>query len=297
MPRRQRSAAVAQSASPSRIAIVLWLALGIVAGVLLERYVGTATFIDLSGLRHLRVTHELRFAGDRARVPPASLPANRTLTALVFGQSNAANAGETPGAPQAKVYEYFRGELLEARDPLLGAEGGGGSIWLRLGTLALQGGEHDAVVLVPFAFSSSEIARWAPGGNLHEALIERIAAAQRAGLRFTHLLWQHGEADARAGTSAAAYREGFLAMLAAIRLAGIDAPVYVARSTRCARTRDSDTIRSAQANLPDAAAGIFAGPDTDALGFAERFDGCHFSKEGLDKAARLWLEAIRRTPR
>jgi len=28
------------------------------------------------------------------------------------------------------------------------------------------------------------------------------------------------------------------------------------------------------------------------LGFAERYDGCHFSTEGLERAADLWLDAL-----
>jgi hypothetical protein len=39
------------------------------------------------------------------------------MVALVFGQSNAGNNGESPGTAQRGVYEYYRGQLLEARDP------------------------------------------------------------------------------------------------------------------------------------------------------------------------------------
>jgi hypothetical protein len=38
--------------------------------------------------------------------------------------------------------------------------------------------------------------------------------------------------------------------------------------------------------------GIFAGPDTDLLGYAYRYDGCHFSTEGLEAYADAWLTAI-----
>jgi hypothetical protein len=219
------------------------------------------------------------------------------MVALVFGQSNAANSGETPGRPHPGVFEFHRGRVLEARDPLLGAEGRGGSIWLRLGGQLVQNGDADAVVLVPYAFSSTEIERWAPGGNLHQGLLQRIIDAQRTGLRFTHLLWHQGEADARLGTSESEYRERFLAMLAAIRRTGVDAPVFVTRATRCEKTRESAAIRSAQAKLEDSAAGIRQGPDLDMQGFAERYDGCHFSSEGLDKVAQLWRKVLLDPPR
>jgi hypothetical protein len=147
--------------------------------------------------------------------------------------------------------------------------------------------------LVSFAVGATDIARWAPGGSLHHALLDRIDQALGAGLRFTHLLWHQGEADAESGTSETDYREKFLAMLAAIRARGVDAPIYVAVTSRCGRIRGSEPIRSAQSGLRDAAGGILAGPDTDQLGLAYRYNGCHFSTEGLDKAAALWWDAIR----
>jgi hypothetical protein len=266
---------------------------GVLAGVLLEHYVGTAAIIDWSGLRHALLRHEVRSVGNRAEVPLDGLRAKPLMVALVFGQSNAGNSGETLGKEHPGVYELHRGRLYQARDPLLGAEGDGGSVWIRLAATAVDSGEFGAVVLVPFAFGTSEIARWAPGGSLHDALLARIAQAQASGLRFTHLLWHQGEADAQRDTAGAAYRESFLAMLAAIRRLGVDAPIYVAATSRCGKVRGSEAVRGAQTGLIDPPAGILPGPDTDTLGFADRYDGCHFSTEGLEKAASLWWDAIR----
>jgi hypothetical protein len=266
---------------------------GVAAGILLEHYVGTAQLIDWSGLRHALAIRQVRSTGDRIEVPFEGLRGKRIMVALVFGQSNAANSGETPGTGNPAVYEFYNGRLYQARDPLLGADGNGGSTWLRLGSKAVESGEFEDVVLVPFAFGTTGIARWAPGGSLHDALLARIAQAQGIGLRFTHLLWHHGEADAQSGTGEAAYRESFLAMMAAIRRLGVDAPIYVARASRCGKYRESETIRRAQIALTDPSTGILAGPDTDALGFADRYDGCHFSTEGLERAAGLWWDAVR----
>lgn len=266
---------------------------GALTGVLLEHYVGTGALIDWSGLRHATLIRDLRPTGDRVEVPLAALREKRTMVALVFGQSNAANGGETPGAEHPAVYEFYNGRLYQARDPLLGADGNGGSVWLQLGAKAVESGDFGAVVLVSFAVSATEIARWAPGGSLHDALLNRIAQARASGLRFTHLLWHQGEADAYRGTGEAAYRESFLAMLAAIRRQGVDAPIYTAVASRCAKFRGSESIRSAQVALRNPSAGILEGPDTDALGFEYRYDGCHFSTEGLEQAANLWWEAVR----
>jgi hypothetical protein len=275
--------------------VIAGLVAGTITGILIEHYIGTATIIDWSGLRQATLIHQSRPTHDRTEAPLDTLRAKdavRTMVALVIGQSNAANSGETRGAELAGVYEHYRGRLYRARDPLLGADGTEGSIWLPLAGKALGSGSYDNVVLVPFAISTTEIARWAPGGNLHNALITTIRDAQRSGLRFTHLLWQQGEADAQRGTTEADYRNHFLAMLGAIRQLGIDAPIYVATSTFCSKARASKTIRRAQAGLIDEKAGIRAGPDTDTLTFAKRYDGCHFSTEGTEKAAQLWWQAL-----
>lgn len=261
-------------------------------GIAFEHVAGVRDLIDATGLRDWIIVNQFRSTTGRTPVPLSTATQGRVMIALVFGQSNAGNAGESRMPSQRGVYEYYRGRIFEARDPLLGASGDGGSIWLRLAGKLVAHGDYDSVVLVPFAIGSSEIAKWAPGGSLAAELSRTVADARSAGLTFTHLLWLQGEADAMMHTSAQSYRERFTAMLAALRRGGVDAPIFVARASRCAKFRPSDEIRGAQAALVDPDRAIFAGPDTDTLGFAERYDGCHFSAEGLDHAAQLWIEAI-----
>lgn len=274
------------------LALIIALLCGTVGGMLFERYVGVGQVIDDAGLRHLVMAYRERDLGDRVPVPLAELRKGRTMVALVFGQSNAGNSGESLGSAHPGVYEYYRKRVYDARDPLLGADGNGGSIWLRLGALAVRRGAFDTVVLVPFAIGATEIRRWAPGGNLHARVLALTDEARALGLEFTHLLWLQGEADAIAGNSGTAYAEAFRAMVAALRQRGIAAPIYVARASRCGKVRSSESIRQAQEAVLERAGGVFSGPDLDTLGFGDRYDGCHFSTEGLDRAAELWLESI-----
>ncbi|MGH8666655.1 MAG: sialate O-acetylesterase, partial [Burkholderiales bacterium] len=266
---------------------------GAVGGIAFERYVGSAELVDWAGMRHLVMAYKPRDLSDRVAVAMPSMERGRTMVALVFGQSNAANSGETLGAEVPGVYELYRGRLYRARDPLLGADGDRGSVWMRLGKAAIDSGAFDTVILVPFAFGRTAIRRWAPGGSLHEPLLSLLAQARASGMEFTHLLWHQGEADATANTPPDQYEAALRALIASIRRHGVAAPIYIAVSTRCGRTRPDESIRLAQRAVVDAGAGILPGPDTDSLGFAERYDGCHFSTEGLDRAAELWLHAIR----
>lgn len=231
---------------------------------------------------------------DRPEVPVDSLRGQRVLVALTFGQSNAANHGETLHTSGPGVLNFYLGRLYAARDPLLGATGGRGSVWTRFGDLVVAGGRYDAVVIAPIGTGSSEIARWAPGGDLHPKLIYTLRDLKAAGLPPTHLLWHQGEGDRQ--TTGEAYRAWFLALLEAVRREGVTAPVYVSVATRYPGGT-TPAVQEAQRGLVDPAAGIRAGPDTDALGdeYRNRRDPDHFNDAGLRRAAELWAEAVARS--
>jgi len=73
---------------------------------------------------------------------------------------------------------------------------------------------------------------------------------------------------------------------------GLNAPIYVARDAlRQGSSRGG--ARQRRSALVNPASGVLAGPDLDVLDFADRFDGCHFSTEGLEGAADLWLAALK----
>ena len=196
---------------------------------------------------------------------PRSARAPRVMVALVFGQSNAGNWGETPRTAGPRVFSFFRGRFARAKDPLPGANGVGGSVWTRLGDKLIEAKLYDRVIFVPAAIGATQISEWAPGGLLHKDLLRNIDEAVEAGYTFTHLLWHQGESDAVLGTSTQEYEDRFRAMLASIRQHGVDAPAFVAVATRCGPFVPNPEIRKAQQDLVDPALGIFAGPDTDVL--------------------------------
>jgi hypothetical protein len=216
----------------------------------------------------------------------------RLMVALVFGQSNAGNWGESAKSAGPNVFFFFRGQFGRAKDPLPGANGNWGSVWTRLGDKIIASKLYDRVVFVPAAIGATEIALWAPGGLLHKDLLRNVREAQDAGYTFTHLLWHQGESDTVLGTRKEDYEQRFIAMLAAIRALGVDAPAFVAIATRCGDYQPNAEIRAAQTELVNPALCIFQGPDTDQLDLTFRHDGCHFSNAGLDAHASMWLKVI-----
>jgi hypothetical protein len=214
------------------------------------------------------------------------------MVALVFGQSNAANHGAERGRAPDAVRVFHQGRFHPAHDPLPGASGEEGSVWSRLGRRLIESGAFERVTFVPLALGGAAVGDFAPGGTLHAQLLGVLGSARASGLVFTHLLWHQGERDTLLGTGAQSYRTAFLAMLAGIRAAGVEAPVYVSRATYRFAEMNAG-VWAAQRDLANEEEGIFAGPDTDALGRAYRRDDVHFSGAGLEAFADLWMEALK----
>ena len=78
---------------------------------------------------------------------------------------------------------------------------------------------------------------------------------------------------------------------------GVDAPLYIAVSTKCGPWTANNSIAAAQRSLVDDKR-VFLGVDTDSLLAPEdRHDGCHFSQSGQRKAAAGHADAIKRSRR
>lgn len=262
---------------------------GVLGGILFQKYYSVGQLLKTIGVRDRALANS---PVQRAEAPISSVRSGRVMVALVFGQSNSANSGETPHKSRPGVYNFYKGKLYPAQDPLLGATGDGGSVWTRLGDQLVEKQYYDAIVFVPLGVGETAIARWKSDGDLHPAILQAIHDVEAQGLTITHLLWHQGESDALLKTSKSTYKIMFLDMLLSIRKQGVNAPIYVSVATRCQKQLPDEQIRQAQQELVNPAQGIYGGPDTDKLGFGDRYDGCHFSTEGLEKFAQLWLEKL-----
>jgi hypothetical protein len=267
------------------------LLVGCVAGILLQKYsVPGMLLYQLSAPADARWAD---FDVERTEVDIGSIPREGLMVALTFGQSNAANNGETPLDSGPGVFNFYDGKLYRARDPLLGATGRGGSPWTRLGDRLIESGRYRAVVFAPIAVGQTLIRQWVPGGEWHHRIVDTIRDLERAELKISHLLWHQGESDAKQHTSGVEYSDHFASMLESIRLEGVDAPIYVSVATWTRGTHSVGEIADAQRSLVDHRK-ILSGPDTDAMGFCGRFDGTHFSTDGLVQVADLWMNALTR---
>jgi hypothetical protein len=235
------------------------------------------------------------FIGNRRPVSLASIGRN-SVVLLVIGQSNVGNHGSARFISKRPVFNFnpFDSQCYEAADPLLGATGDDGSPLCVLGDLLIENGFAQSIIFCSLAVGGATVASWAPSGSYHQRLIYSLAALKGRGLAPSYVLWHQGEADALYGTKAAAYEEAFRRFANSLRSNSVTGPIFVAGASYFAVPEGfSDQqreIRRAQENILSKRDLVLRGPDTDLI--KDRYDGCHFSREGLLKHARAWHDVL-----
>ena len=230
------------------------------------------------------------YPGKRQVPRPPITP--RTLVAFTFGQSNAANSGTVRyQARNRRVVAYFDGRYSIAEDPLLGATGMKGSVWGRAANRLVTAGTFDSAILLAAAVGSTAVRDWTTGGRLNGMLEARLADAKAAGLPVTHFLWHQGESDNN-DEGIAAYEAAMRPIIALTKRYFPQSKFFVAQATLCLRSPPpSAALRMIQRDLTQIP-GVYAGPNTDEIGFDGRVDDCHLNGKGLDRHAEGWAAAI-----
>lgn len=177
-----------------------------------------------------------RLIGDESKTSvTCPTQTDRTAVLLILGQSNAANDGGQRHTSNygARVVNAFDKRCFVAASPLLGSTDTKGEYWTLLGSNLIASGQNDSVILAPLAYSGSEVARWATGGDLNPVLVDTMKQLQDSGYRITSVLWVQGEKDLVMGTTAEAYQEHFISMVDTLRQHGVEAPVYISIASKC----------------------------------------------------------------
>jgi len=261
------------------------------------------------------------FDGARPQTIKSGLWDQGTLKLFVWGQSLAANDGFGRHATRniGKTFVYEGGNYYPCIDPIVGAEGGGGSVWSRLADnimgRPIQNTPVTQVVIGCCAQGSTSINDWIPGGGsapeLNRSLSDYIANVGQP----THLAYSQGEQDVGV-LSTEQWFGRWQAMVASIRNLGCKAKMWTSIETICnIRTTDDPFDESVIRRLPDSyvrievgrqriraaqkLAGSFGpdtrpGPNLDLIDWHLRAcgDGCHFGERGLAEAGQAWAIAL-----
>jgi hypothetical protein len=262
------------------IAAALLFAFGLYSGYTQNVLLRTALDIRRVFVPPLPETGKHDEFGRQIRTPHAAVPCPKDARVMIVaGQSNAGNWVGRRHVGSA--FQFFRGKCYPAADPLLGADGRAGSLWV-----ALANEMKETVVLVPMSVGATTIDHW--NTKLVPVVTETLEALKSSGYTATDFLWQHGESNSER-TSTEAYRAGLGSLVGRVKEAFPKIRIYVARSTVCDGRGPDEKVRAAQSEYP--------GPDTDAIsGIEDRSDGCHFSETGQRKAVESWRRVIHRAP-
>ena len=226
-------------------------------------------------------------------VPCASVAPAGTLVVLALRQSNAANRG-TLEAGSPKLALLTAAGCTWATDPLPGATGQGGAVWSRLPAALDARPGLPPVLMSVLAVDATSVAGWTrPESPLRARLQQHLDQMARWGYPPGLVLWYQGEADAQLNTLGPQYRLGLQALAGALQTAaGSPRKILLAHATVC-RSEASAALSGAINRLVVNDPRFGQRPDLDlGLGQDQRYDGCHLSNTGLERAAPLWADAV-----
>lgn len=239
---------------------------------------------------------EIRRGLAACLVPPlmalASAAQAKPLYILVVGDSIAANCNEHvyPAAPGV-LQIALDGSEKPAADPLDWADCRRGSTWVPLGRQLIEAGMADKVIFMSIALSGTKASDWqTPEGKAYPKLQKAIGVLQQKGVKFDFAFWQQGDADI--GGNAPRYTRSLRVAMHHIAMSVPIRTWLIAHQSSCHGKRDPKIAQAQSFAAMNYLMDHFPGPDTDALGSAERFDGCNLNQAGQEKMARAWLAAM-----
>jgi len=232
-------------------------------------------------------------------VDKSVLYSQNTAVILSLGQSNAACFGQGTYNCRNDVYEYYKGKVYKAYEPLIGAAGNNGcSVWTRFSDMLIDSGLYKKVIILPIAIGSTSIQCWSDG-NCNEKLRETLQNIVRDSIKITHVIWHQGESDNIENTSKEVYKARLKKILLQLRQHGIKANFYVCVASYHPYVVDKNNgidteIQHAQIEFTQENIGTKLCVNTDLIDLAaDRYDGVHFSERGLNKFAMELFQNIK----
>jgi hypothetical protein len=244
-----------------------------------------STSVDPFALRPVQGITMAIGTGARALCSSQTLnPAVRNLVIITAGQSNGQDIAPSAYSPVnptklSNFSVYTGASYCPAQDPLLGTQfgpgpgaGGIGNIYLKIADDLVTANLFDQVTIVPINVGGTSFAMWdptSPLGTFSDRIpvaLARLAArgiAPGANVTFVILMMQ-GETDCINGTSQAAATTSINNIITASRNSGFTGTWFVAEESWTGATTCA-AIQAAEAAVVNHSAGVWAGPNIDAL--------------------------------
>lgn len=206
--------------------------------------------------------------------------AKDALVVVAFGQSNSSNHLQPRMADTTnQVYNFYQGKCYIASDPMLGASGRGGSIWVPMGQ-KLAAATHKKIVISSFGIGGSTIQRWEYPKDLGGHMARNLAAVRDVYPHIDYFLWIQGESDV--DDNAPAYGATLLRLIEVTKKWFPDSQFGISSTSFCADRMNTD-ITDKQKEIATTTPGVFWLGDTDQFRSAGyRRDNCHFDAKGTE---------------
>ena len=231
---------------------------------------------------------------DTSTKVEVNCPAQTATTEVLFafGQSNSANHDvHSFSNTDARIINYFEGHCYIASDPMLGATGLSGSVWIPTAQGILASGQVDTVIIATAGIGGSAVARWATGDLVshYEERLSDVASSYTV----TKFLWHQGEADGQQGTSTSDYEASISQVIQKAQATVPSAKFFVSIVSLCGSPVTHSNITDAQRSIINGSS-ILQGPDSDTIPVSMRSpaDNCHMAESGQNALAQLWITAI-----
>jgi hypothetical protein len=212
---------------------------------------------------------------------------NDSVIVVAFGQSNSANyAGQRYESKNNSVVNFYNGSCYVAKDPMLGATGNAGSIWIPFGKKLTQK-TGKKVVLVTFGVGGTSINRWTDSNDLGGFMDVNLSELKSTYGYVNYFLWVQGESDK--GLDSSKYESQLASLIKKTKMYFPSSKFMLSATTYCGGSDDS-AINATQKNISNKLPNVFLLGDTDKYTSSiYRYDDCHFSGLGVEAIASEFL--------
>jgi len=203
------------------------------------------------------------------------------IVIAAFGQSNGSNWEEVRHEHYGNnVYNYYKGQCYIASDPMLGADGTRGSIWVPFAEKVVAS-THKKVVIAPFGIGSTSVAEWADSNSkLNQFGQQNMNDIAQTYPNVNAFFWIQGEQDR--GSNGDGYEANLKTIIQRTHQQFPKATFFISATTYCAQ-KNNRIIHDIQTRVATNTPGVKLLGDTDL--YTEkmyRYDDCHLSVKGID---------------
>lgn len=239
-------------------------------------------FFSEGSTKASRLQKRLVFSDTSNRFEMPCPKQEQSFVLVGFGQSNSANHAGHRFDTKDNIVNFFNGKCYAAKDPMLGASGTGGSVWLPLAE-RLDIGDK-TIVLATFGIGGTKVSNWLDENYLMPIYQKNVSILKTFYSKPNAVVWIQGESDV--STPRDDFEQDLKEWFGIVRKDFNDAKIYITGTSYC-KGAYNNNILQAQEKYASEIGGIFVG-STDVLNNdAFRYDGCHFSREGIIELARL----------